>query len=162
MHYGEPLESPLEIILTSNGGTASPEDFHVLRFRANGTIDTLHNGDTFYFPEGDTLMNLRMEVAEEAQFAPNEVKTVQLIFKSILCPFFRYLDGTVEERAQYDTLNYVIIDNNRFTLTHDLSRSGECGYHWRIVQGFRQGRQRQHDGTGMRNCVVRSRSHHQP
>lgn len=119
MHYGEPLESPLEMILTSNGGTASPEDFHVLRFRANGTIDTLHNGDTFYFPEGDTLMNLRMEVAEEAQFAPNEVKTVQLIFKSILCPFFRYLDGTVEERAQYDTLNYVIIDNNRFTLTSD-------------------------------------------
>ncbi len=119
IHYGEPLESSMNIVLYSDGGTANQEDFHVLRFRSNNLIDTLHHGDTLFFPEGDTLVRLRLEVDESAQFAPNEAKRVQLVLKSILCPIFKYLDGRIEERAQFDTLTYFLIDNNRFTLVSD-------------------------------------------
>jgi len=121
MHYGEPLGSNMTVVLISDGGTANQTDFNVLRFRDNGDIDTIRNGDSFLFLEGDTLLNLRMEVADSAIFAPNEAKTVQLVLKSILCPQFRYLDPNrpLEERAQYDTLNYVIVGNKRFTLTSD-------------------------------------------
>lgn len=119
MHYGEPLEYSMTVVLISDGGTANQEDFNVLRLRDNGDIDTIRNGDEFFFLEGDTLVNLRMEVSDAALFAPNETKTVQLVLKSILCSSFRYLNGTVEERAQYDTLKYVITGNKRFTLTSD-------------------------------------------
>ena len=120
MHYGEPLGNNMTIVLISDGGTANQTDFNVLRLRDNGDVDTLRNGDSFLFLEGDTLLNLRLEVSESAQFAMNEAKTVQLVLKSILCPQFRYLDGRPpEERAQYDTLNYVILGNKRFTLTSD-------------------------------------------
>ena len=119
IHYGEPLESSMNIILYSDGGTASPEDFYVIRLRPNNVMDTLNHGDTIYFPEGDTLVQLKMMVREDAQFASNQSKKVQLVFKSVLCPNFRYLDGHREERAQYDTLIYNILDNERFTLTSD-------------------------------------------
>lgn len=120
MHFGEPLENSMTVVLFSDGGTANQTDFNVLRIRNNGDIDTIRNGDSFLFLEGDTLVNLRMEVADSAVFAPNEAKTVQLVLKSILCPQFKYLDGRPpEERAQYDTLNYVIVGNKRFTLTSD-------------------------------------------
>jgi len=121
MHYGEPIENQMTVVLFSDGGSANQNDFNVLRLRDNGTIDTLRNGDSFLFLEGDTLLNLRLEVSESAQFAMNEAKTVQLVLKSILCPQFKYLDPDrpLEERAQYDTLNYVIVGNKRFTLTSD-------------------------------------------
>lgn len=116
IHYGEPLESSMKIIYYCNGGTANEDDFYVLRFRPNNLIDTLHHGDTIYFPEGDTLIQLKIDIKESAQFAANQSKQAQLVFKSILCPNFRYLDGRVEERAQYDTVTYTMIDNQRFTL----------------------------------------------
>lgn len=116
IHYGEPLESPMKIVYYCNGGTANENDFYVLRFRTNNLIDTLHHGDTIYFPEGDTLIQLKIDIKESAQFAANQSKQAQLVFKSILCPNFRYLDGRVEERAQYDTITYVMVDNKRFTL----------------------------------------------
>lgn len=119
IHYGEPLESSMNIILYSDGGTASPEDFYVIRIRPNNVMDTVNHGDTIYFPYGDTLVQLKMMVREDAQFAPNQSKKVQLVFKSVLCPNFRYLNGTIEERAQYDTLIYNILDNEKFTLTSD-------------------------------------------
>lgn len=116
IHYGEPLESSMKIVYYCNGGTANENDFYVLRFRTNNLIDTLHHGDTIYFPEGDTLIQLKIDIKESAQFAANQSKQAQLVFKSILCPNFRYLDGRVEERAQYDTITYVMVDNKRFTL----------------------------------------------
>ena len=116
IHYGEPLESPMKIIYYCNGGTANEDDFYVLRFRTNNLIDTLHHGDTLYFQEGDTLIQLKIDIKESAQFAANQSKQAQLVFKSILCPTFRYLNGRVEERAQYDTVTYTMIDNQRFTL----------------------------------------------
>jgi len=121
IHYGEPLEAPMDIQLFSGDGTANPEDFHLLRFRQNNTIDTIRNGDLIYFPQGDTLIELRLECSNSAQFAPNEVKNVRLVFKSILCANFKYLNGLTEERAQYDTLDYVMIDNNRFILVSEDS-----------------------------------------
>jgi gliding motility-associated-like protein len=121
--YGEPLETSMNIVLFSDGGTAEQEDFYVLRLRPNNLIDTLNHGDTIFFPEGDTLINIVLKATEEAEFEPGEVKTIRLIFKSILCSAFRYLDGHVEERAQWDTLNYVMIDNNRFTLVSEESNS---------------------------------------
>lgn len=119
IHYGEPLESSMNIVLYSDGGTANQEDFYVLRLRTNNLIDTLHHGDTIYFPEGDTLLQFKMLVREDAQFQQNQSKKVQLVFKSILCPNFRFLDGHSDERAQYDTLVYNILDNNKFILTSD-------------------------------------------
>ncbi len=116
IHYGEPLESSMKIVYYCNGGSANENDFYVLRFRTNNLIDTLHHGDTIYFPEGDTLIQLKIDIKESAQFAANQSKQAQLVFKSILCPNFRYLDGRVEERAQYDTITYVMVDNKRFTL----------------------------------------------
>lgn len=116
IHYGEPLESSMKIVYYCNDGTANENDFYVLRFRTNNLIDTLHHGDTIYFPEGDTLIQLKIDIKESAQFAANQSKQAQLVFKSILCPNFRYLDGRVEERAQYDTITYVMVDNKRFTL----------------------------------------------
>ena len=128
IHYGEELEDPLNIILIfSDESTANEGDFLLQHFR-NGYDNTnpdnivdIHNGDTIYFPEGSSLLELRLGVAETAQFAPNEVKTVKLVFKSILCPHFRYFDGHFEEKAQYDTIEYLLIDNNRFTLVSEDS-----------------------------------------
>ena len=119
IHYGEPLERSMNVILYSDGGTAEQEDFYVLRLRSNNLIDTLYHGDTIFFPEGDTLIQLKMMVREEAQFNAHQTKKVQLVFKSVLCPTFKYLDGRIEERSQYDTLVYNILDNKRFTLTSD-------------------------------------------
>ena len=119
IHYGEPLESSMNIVYYCDGGTANEEDFYVIRLRSNNLVDTLHHGDTIFFPEGDTLIRLKMDLKESAQFAPNQSKRAQLVFKSILCPSFRYLDGHREERAQYDTLVYILKDNKKFTITSD-------------------------------------------
>lgn len=119
-HYAEPLESSLNIIVYSDEGTATQEDFNLLLYRPNGVIDYVHHGDTIVFREGDTVMNLRFECAENAQFSPGQVKTKRLIFKTILCPQFKYLNNsTVEERAQFDTLDFVMIDNEYFVLVSD-------------------------------------------
>lgn len=129
--YGEPLDANMKIILYSDGGTAQQEDFHVLRYRSNNQIDTLHHGDEFYLYEGDTIIDLKLQVAESAQFEPNEVKNVQLVFKSILCADFNYLNNTSEELtelAQYDTLRYFMIDNNRFILVSDSSNRDSIFY----------------------------------
>lgn len=119
--YGEPLDAPMNIVLYSDGGTAQQEDFYVLRYRSDNRIDTVHHGDNIYFPEGDTLIDIKLQVTETAQFAPGEVKSVQLVFKSILCPSFKYLEGPPREMAQYDTLRYLMINNNRFTLVSDTT-----------------------------------------
>ena len=118
-HYAEPIESSLNIIVYSDEGTATQQDFNLLLFRANGSVDYVHHGDTIVFREGETLMNLRFECSENAQFSPGQIKTKRLIFKTVLCPEFRYLNGTIEERAQYDTLDFVLIDNERFELLSD-------------------------------------------
>ena len=68
IHYGEPLESSMNIVFYCDGGTASEEDFYVIRLRSNNLIDTLHHGDTIYFPEGDTLIRLKLDLKESAQF----------------------------------------------------------------------------------------------
>lgn len=118
IHYGEPMEPSMRIQINTIGGTANQEDFNFIHIHPDSTTDTLHNGDFIIFPEGDTVVNFKLEVAESAHF-PGQTKTVQIVFKSIICSAFKYLNGTVEERAQYDTVKYILIDNDRFTLTDD-------------------------------------------
>lgn len=119
IHYGEQMEPSMSIMINTNGGTANQEDFNLIYIRSNNTRDTVHNGDFITFPEGDTLVSLLLEISEAAHFNPGQTKTVQIVFKSILCSSFKYLDGHVEERAQYDTLTYVLVDNQLFTLAND-------------------------------------------
>ena len=119
LHYTGTIDNPFNIIMLSDGGTAAQGDFNLFFYRENDAVQAIHHGDTIIFHETDTLLRFRLECAEDAHFNPGEVKTVQLVFKSVLCPEFRYLDGTIEERAQNDTLNFVMIDNNRFELVSD-------------------------------------------
>lgn len=120
MRYPTPLENNVMINLTTNGGTAvNDTDFYVVRDRANGLVDTLLDNTPFMFYEGDTIVNMRVVGAESAVFAPGEVKYIQLVLETLICPEFHYLNGTVDSYSIKDTLNFAYIDNNRFVLVSD-------------------------------------------
>lgn len=120
LRYQGILEYAVSVNLVSTGGTAvNGTDFYVLRDRSNGQVDTIRDNVPFVFYEGDTAVNMRVECAQSAHFNPGEVKTVKLIYETIICEQFRYLDGTTSRYSQFDSLEFVMVDNNLFALTSD-------------------------------------------
>lgn len=120
LRYQDILEYSVNVNLVTTGGTAvNGTDFYVLRDRPNGQVDTLRDNVPFSFYEGDTAVHMRVECAQSSHFNPGEVKRVKLVYETIICETFRYLNGTTSRYSQFDSVEFVMIDNNLFTLTSD-------------------------------------------
>ncbi|MCQ2271770.1 MAG: choice-of-anchor L domain-containing protein [Bacteroidales bacterium] len=116
----EPLENDLMIHVSElPGTTASAQDYRLLVYRTNGTIDTIGAGAWFSFPAGVTSQHLRCMVAPNAPIPDYQSKTLKLDFSADICTPFTYLDGHTENMIQHDIVEFKLVANHQFTVGND-------------------------------------------
>lgn len=111
-----PSSGNISVDVAVGGNATLAQDFRLL---LPNSVDLSPTNNSFVFNPGQLQESLHMEILPTAQFAPNEVKTVKVYFKTERCP-------DDQESWTFDTLTFYLRGNDSVKINRSNLTFGAC------------------------------------